>query len=155
KTVARNFSNFFDTDRATADKRYAEVAGNTVNANGDRHILNDEALGRLQAHVCGCHGRHFCAGPLLLSRHRSYRRLARVAACSNSIVAPLASKRGLTTRGLVIERKVLELVLLRRCNGNVTIGPTVGGIERLVQDRLELSVDPPVTPGLLHGLPAV
>jgi len=49
-----------------------------------------------------------------------------VAAGANRIIASLAGKRSLSTTGFVIEGQAIELVLPRRRNRDVTIGPTVG-----------------------------
>src|SRR5689334_2466515 len=82
-------------------------------------------------------------GLLLLGRDgRSCRNLIGVAAAANCIVTPLAGKRGLSPGGFMIERKALELVLLRRRNSSVGIGPAVRCRERFVQHGPEPTVDP-------------
>src|SRR6478736_9167115 len=90
-----------------------------------------------------------------LLRCRSQRRLVGVAADANSIITPLAGKRGLSSGGFMIEREALELVLLRRRNRDVGIGPAVGGGQRFIQHGPELTIDAKITPDLLQRLPAV
>ena len=82
------------------------------------------------------------------------RRYARPTGADN-IIASLASKRSLSTDGRVIERKTFKLILLWRRYGDVIINPAVGGGQRFIQRRAELSVDPSIPPSLLGGLPPV
>src|SRR5262245_1370929 len=93
----------------------------------------------------------FAAPPL----PRSFCCLVAVASGANSIIASLAGKCGLSTAGFVIERKAFELVLLRRRNRDIRIGPAVGCSQRFVEDDPELTIDPKIAPGLLQRFPAV
>jgi hypothetical protein len=56
-------------------------------------------------------GHRFCAGLLLLRRYGRRRCLAGVTTGTDNIIVSLASKRGCSTGGLVIERKTLKVIL--------------------------------------------
>src|SRR5262245_232309 len=104
------------------------LIGGAVAQLGERLVRNEEVRGSnpLGSTIHGSASQGPIAAHLLLFGRRSYRRLVGVAAAANSIITSLAGKRGLSTAGLVIKRKALELVLLGRGNRDVGIGPAVG-----------------------------
>src|SRR5262245_3571011 len=55
----------------------------------------------------------------------------------------------------MIERKTLKLVLLWRRNGDVHIGPAIGGCQRLVECRAQLSKDAPIAQSLFGSFTSV
>src|SRR6516162_5118453 len=84
----------------------------------------------------------------LLLRRCSGRR-----AGANAVSEAFACERRFAAGGRVVERELLELVIARRRNCEVRVGPAVRGVQDLVQNTPRPQEEPRVTPRL-DGDPA-